>query len=344
MISQNRYWQKSRNKKKERVDILLTVSLAIFLLLVISKASFSQKIKISQITISTGSVGGIWYAICSSIADWVNARVAGYPLTAIPGSGGMGNPIRVARGDADIGVTFSPFLIMAQEGKTPYWEKYSNLRAICSLTSNSHHFLVARNIDAETLEEVVDKKIGLKMASGFPGDANYIILKLIFSELGIKEDKFKEWGGSILRIGTSGRVDLWKDRHINALHSLTQFPSAAITEAMATRGGKLLGLKEYVREALVQKFKFKKTIIPLGTYPGQNYPVPTVKLAMVIFTNQDAPEDAIYIFTKTVAESEERFKKTYGTFKNWKAEHMIEDLGIKIHEGAMKYYRERGWL
>jgi TRAP transporter TAXI family solute receptor len=323
--------------------IVFGMWLAVFLCLFVVDATSGQKIKIPKMTISTGSVGGIWYSICSSIADWVNVRVSGYPLTAIPGSGGMGNPIRIARGDADIGVTFSPFLVMASEGKPPYSKRYTNLRAICSLTSNSHHFLVAKNIEATNMEDIVEKKIGLKMSSGFPGDANYIILNLIFTELGMTEQNLKDWGGSIQRIGTSGRVDLWKDRHINALHSLTQFPDSGITEAMATRNGKLLGLTERIRDILVQKFKFKKTVIPADTYPGQDYPVPSVKLAMVLFTNLEAPEEAIYIFTKTVAESVERFKKAYGAFKDWESENMIENLEIPIHTGAMRYYKERGW-
>ncbi len=304
----------------------------------------SRHERLPLMTISTGNVGGSWYAICSSLADWVNSRVEGYPLTAIPGSGGMGNPIRVARGDADIGVTFSPFLVMAREGNKPYWENYPDLRAICSLTSNVHHFLVADNIEADTLEEVAQKKIGLKMASGFPGDANYIILNLIFDELGMTEQDIEAWGGELMRIGTSGRVDLWKDRHINALHTLTQIPDASVTEAMATRNGKLLGLSEPIRDILVEKFHFKKTVIPGKTYPDQSYAVPSVKLAMVLFTHRNVSEEAVYIFTRTIAENEARFRESYGTFKEWNAEDMVNDLGIEVHPGALKYYKERGWM
>lgn len=294
--------------------------------------------------ISTGSVGAGHYNICSSIADWVNARVSGYPITAVPGSGGIGNPIRVSRKDAEIGVSYGPFLKMASEGgEKPYTQAYPNLRAICSLTSNSQHILVSKDIDAVTLEDVISKKIGLKIATGFPGTSDRFILQLILGELGATEKTIKEWGGTIQQIGTSGRVDLWKDRHINALHSSIEFPAAAITEAMASRKGKLLGLTETVRDHLVQKFGFIKTEIPLKTYPGQNYPVPTLKLTMVLFTTEDVDEDAIYIFTRTVAESQERLRKAYGAFKNWKAEDMIQNLGIPIHKGALKYYNERGW-
>jgi TRAP-type uncharacterized transport system substrate-binding protein len=65
---------------------------------------------------------------------------------------------------------------------------------------------------------------------------------------------------------------------------------------------------------------------------------------MVLFTTMDADENAIYLFAKTIAESQDRFHKAYGTFKDWKPEDMIQNLGIPIHEGALKYYKERGWI
>jgi len=304
-----------------------------------------QKIKIPIMTISTGSVGAGHFSICSSIADWVNARVNGHPITAVPGSGGIGNPMRVGKGLADMGVSYEPFLRMAREGKkAPYIQSYPNLRSICSLTSNSQHFLVAKNIEANFLEEVINEKVRLKIATGFPGTSDLFILQLVLAELGITEEDIKQWGGSVQHIGTSGRVDLWKDLHINALHSSIEFPAAAITEAMVSRRGHLLGLTETVRNNLVEKLGFIKTEIPPRTYPGQNNPVPTVKLTMVLFTTKDANEDSIYIFTRTIAESQDRFRKAYGAFKDWKAEDMIQHLGIPIHRGALKYYKERGWI
>jgi hypothetical protein len=65
---------------------------------------------------------------------------------------------------------------------------------------------------------------------------------------------------------------------------------------------------------------------------------------MVLFTHRDVSEEAVYVFTRTIAENESRFRESYGTFKEWKAEDMVNDLGIDIHPGALKYYKERGWL
>ena len=304
-----------------------------------------EKPSIPMMTISTGSVGAGHYNICSSIADWVNARLSGYPITAVPGSGGLGNPIRVGRGKADIGVSYGPFLIMAREGtQAPYTEKFSNLRSICSLISNSQHVLVAEEFDIKYLSDISREKIGLKLATGFPGSSDRFILKLALEEVGTTEENLRAWGGAFQQIGTSGRVSLWKDRHINAFHSSIEFPAAAVTEAMASRPGRLLSIRDSVRERLVDKFGFNKADIPAGTYPGQASPVATLQLTMVLFTTEAVDENAVYIFTRTIAESRERLQKSYGAFKDWVPENMVENLGIPIHGGALKYYRERGWL
>jgi TRAP transporter TAXI family solute receptor len=304
----------------------------------------AEKVKIPKMTISTGSVGAGWYTTCSSIADWTNEKLKGHPLTAVPGAGSVGNPARVTQGEADIGVSYGPLLKLAIKGKAPYEEKFPNLRAMFSLTANSHHFIVARQIEAKTLKDIVDKKIGLKMGSSFPGTSDNLVLENIFQVLGTSYKQMGKWGASVQLIGTAGRVGLWKDRHINGFHSLIEFPAAAITEAMASRPGRLLGLTEPIRDMLVKERGFVKVTIPPGTYPNQDYPVPTVQMKMVLFTTHDAPEEAIYLITKTVAESQERFRKAYGAFKYWKPEDMIKGLGIEVHKGSVKYYKERGWM
>jgi TRAP transporter TAXI family solute receptor len=263
----------------------------------------------------------------------------------VPGAGGIGNPTRIFKGDADIGVSYALFLSMARDGEYPYTEKHTNLRALFSLTSNTFHMLVDDSIEAKYFEDIVEKKIGLKLGTAFLGDSDYFVLEKIFGELGVTMDVLEAWGGSMQLVGTSERVAIWQDRHINALHSNIEYPAAAITEAMASRKGKLLGLTEPIRDMMVKKYGFVKTEIPPGTYPNQDYSVPTIMMPMVLFTTADAPMEAIYLITKVVAESEERFKAAYGAFKTWEPEGMVvEGLGIQIHEGALKYYRERGWV
>ena len=48
---------------------------------------------------------------------------------------------------------------------------------------------------------------------------------------------------------------------------------------------------------------------------------------------------------KSVFDNLDRFKRLHPAFKDLKAEEMIEaGLSAPLHEGAVRYYKERGWL
>jgi TRAP transporter TAXI family solute receptor len=56
-------------------------------------------------------------------------------------------------------------------------------------------------------------------------------------------------------------------------------------------------------------------------------------------------EDAVYAVVKSVFENFDAFKKLHPAFANLKPEEMIADgLSAPLHDGAAKYYREKGWI
>ncbi|MAK85460.1 MAG: C4-dicarboxylate ABC transporter substrate-binding protein, partial [Pseudomonas sp.] len=53
----------------------------------------------------------------------------------------------------------------------------------------------------------------------------------------------------------------------------------------------------------------------------------------------------VYQLVKSVFENIERFQRLHPAFKDLKPEEMIEvGLSAPLHEGAERYYKERGWL
>lgn len=55
-------------------------------------------------------------------------------------------------------------------------------------------------------------------------------------------------------------------------------------------------------------------------------------------------DEVVYLITKTVAEMKDRLVKVNPAFQRWEPGMMPKGLGIDIHPGAVKYYKERGWL
>jgi TRAP-type uncharacterized transport system substrate-binding protein len=55
--------------------------------------------------------------------------------------------------------------------------------------------------------------------------------------------------------------------------------------------------------------------------------------------------DAVYTLTKAVFENFDEFKKLHPAFANLDPKKMVADgLSAPLHEGALKYYREKGWV
>jgi len=53
----------------------------------------------------------------------------------------------------------------------------------------------------------------------------------------------------------------------------------------------------------------------------------------------------VYEVVKAVFDNFDRFKKLHPAFENLKEEEMIKDgLSAPLHDGAAKYYKERGWI
>jgi TRAP transporter TAXI family solute receptor len=120
-------------------------------------------------------------------------------------------------------------------------------------------------------------------------------------------------------------------------------PASAVIELMSGRDAELISLSDEVRDSLAEKWGFQKLTIPAGDYPNQPEAVQTVGLPFVVFASTNLDADLVYQLTKSVAENADRMGDSHAAFKTWNPEEMGKGLGIELHEGAARYYAERGW-
>jgi uncharacterized protein len=62
-------------------------------------------------------------------------------------------------------------------------------------------------------------------------------------------------------------------------------------------------------------------------------------------TSSKVPADEVYEVTKAVFDNFDEFKKLHPAFAHLDPKSMISaGLSAPLHEGAMRYYREKGWI
>ncbi|MBL4876923.1 MAG: TAXI family TRAP transporter solute-binding subunit, partial [Cohaesibacteraceae bacterium] len=117
-----------------------------------------------------------------------------------------------------------------------------------------------------------------------------------------------------------------------------------LTQAITARNGKVFSLPDAIVENMVSKWGYVPFTIPAGTYKGQDHPANSLNLSTVIFTTADMDDQIVYNMVKEMAENHDRLIAAYGGFKRWKPADLPIGHPIPTHPGAVKYYKERGWL
>ena len=67
-------------------------------------------------------------------------------------------------------------------------------------------------------------------------------------------------------------------------------------------------------------------------------------LATVVASSKTSP-DLVYQVVKAVFDNFDEFKKLHPALANLTPENMVKDgNSAPLHEGALRYYREKGWV
>jgi len=99
-----------------------------------------------------------------------------------------------------------------------------------------------------------------------------------------------------------------------------------------------------IDKLIADKPYYRNATIPAGMYNNKE-DVKTFGVGATFVTSSDVPEEVVYEVVKAVFENLDQFKKLHPAFANLKAEEMIKDgLSAPLHDGAIKYYKEKGMM
>ena len=316
---------------------------ALSLSLALGGAAVAQE-RIDGVEIISGSPTGGWFPVASMIAEIVNQNYEGQPTSVVPGAGGVGNPLRVGTGQSEIGISYGPVLKLAREGNNDLYtgEGFPELRAIAGMTSNALHLVTTGDI---TFESMAASKPSMAVATGPTGSTELFMLGEVLAAYGMSADDISDWGGSVQLLNTSERSDGWSNRQFDMVNFFINPPASQVVQLMSNRpDSRIMTVSDAVAEKLMEDWGMLKVTIPAGTYPNQDADVITLGMPYIYFATTDLDDDFVYNFTKAIAENKERLVATHASFGDWQPEAMAQGVGIPLHPGAERYYRERGWI
>jgi TRAP transporter TAXI family solute receptor len=314
-------------------------------LLLVGGQGHAQDAEHASATFISGGPTGTWFPTATAISEMVNENYAGQPVSTIPGKGAIGNPLSVGSGKADFGLSYGPFLLAIYNGNNPILERdgLKNLRAIANVVPNTVQIVLAGDVDDDAFASVKDGG-EVRIGVGAKGSSNLFGIERIMEEYGTDFAGIEAAGGTVMEGQQQGLLDAFLNRQIDIYTNTVGTRSSDLQQALAARDARLFDMPESIRDEMVKNWGYVKYDIPAGTYSGQDEPVKSLNLSTVVFTTAEMDDEIVYNMVKEMAENRDRLISAYGGFENWQPDVMPLGHPIPTHPGALRYFKEAGWI
>jgi TRAP transporter TAXI family solute receptor len=287
--------------------------------------------------IGTGGTGGTYYPVGGMIANAISTPTL--VSTAVASNGSVANVNAIVSGESESGFSQADVATWAYTGTGVYEgkPKVDILRAIANLYPESVHLVVKKGLGVKSPADLKGKRVSLDE----PGSGTLINAKAILAAYGVTEKDIKP---EYLKPNQAG--EKLKDGSVDAFFFTGGYPAGAISELAATTGIELVPMAGPQADKLRGELKFfAADEIPAGTYKD----VPATKTVAVgaqWVTSTKMSADVVYAVTKAMWSDKTRAVLDAGHAKGKaiRKETALLGLGIPLHPGAEKFYKEAGLL
>ncbi|HWP10556.1 MAG TPA: TAXI family TRAP transporter solute-binding subunit [Ramlibacter sp.] len=294
------------------------------------------------ITIGTGGVTGVYYAAGGAICRLVNKDRAKHGIRcSVESTGGsVFNVNTIKAGELDLGFSQSDVQYNATKGLGQFKDAgaWADQRAVFSVHPEPFTVVARKEANIKAFTDFKGKRFNV----GNPGSGTRASMEELLAAMGWKLGDFSL--ASELKADEHGPALC--DGKIDGFFYGVGHPSANIQDPTTSCGAKLVSVTgPAVDKLIAEKPYYAKAVIPGGLYPNNPEPTTTYGVLATVVASTKAPPETVYQVVKAVFDNFEEFKKLHPALAHLKPENMVKDgLSAPLHEGAARYYKEKGWI
>ncbi|GAA0597596.1 TAXI family TRAP transporter solute-binding subunit [Virgibacillus siamensis] len=293
--------------------------------------------EITNLTMGTGSVGGVYYPLGGEMANlWTdNIDVEGFDVSSVESGASVENIAKVQAGEFQLGIAQNTTMVNAVNQKGEFKGKeINNVGVIGSLYPEALQVVTLESTGIESIEDLKGKKVAI----GPPGGATREAAELVLRAYGIEEGDFQAY-----EEGFGDAKSKLQNGTIDASFAVVGVPSSTTNElANATGEVKFLDIDGKALDKVLEKSQYEAYTVEPGTYEWQKEPVKTITaMALLLASTEQVSEDLGYKITKTLYEKSGNM--TIAQAKLITKDSALTGVGdLPLHPGAEKYFKEIG--
>jgi hypothetical protein len=298
-------------------------------------AAFALPVAAQQVTFMTGPQGGSWIPLGGALKGMWETAIPGLQIQATPGAG-IANVRGVDEGKAHIGFGNSSTTVDGLAGNAPYPKKVTKVCQLANLYPQ--YFQVVATSEAK-VNSLADLK-GKTLVTQSKGNTAEILTSTVLQLNGLSYQSLAKVN---FQAAYTDAVSLVKDGHAQVFTLGTTAPASAVMDLASARDVKLVPVDDKTMAELKKLNPgYNKLIIKAGTYPKQDKDVPVIGYSTHVVVACDLPEDVVYKMAKTMASNVDGMAAVVKSISGLTAKDMALDIGVPLHKGAAKFYKEVG--
>lgn len=305
--------------------------------------------------IGTGGAGGTYFPIGGTIANGISSPpgsracddggqcgVPGLIAIAQSTTASVFNNAAVQNGQLEAGLAAADVTRSMYFGEGKFEGKpHPKLRVVANLYPEDLHLVLPKGETINDLGDLAGKRVGIAQS----GSGTQVGVLEMLAEWGVTRDNMEE-----AELNNSQSAERLADGQIDAYFYAAGWPVAAMVQLSSTKGMNLHSFSEAdllkINELIPAYIPSK---IPAGVYEGIDTETLTPAVSAFLNVSSDLSEDLVYQLTKALWNDNTRKMLDNGHAKGKQitpetALDGVIALGVPLHPGAEKFYKEAGLL
>jgi len=305
---------------------------------------------VEYVKMSTLGPGSSPNLVMTTFATMVNQKSGGKIEIQVNATGAATkHALEAAQGKIDL-YMYSPLVHSFMMQKKAMYTKIDDapalskkLRALFSFPIGVYHIAVFADSGITSLQDIKGKKVFLGPPSGA---ATRIMDGLVKALTGYQAGKDYE----AVKLGWGPAEQAFQDGQLDVYMNPTNAPSPVFQQVALTRKIRFLGIpREQLKNPDVEKLYDRPGgaigMLPKGTYGANQVnesDVLTIKAVVGIGAGEHVPADLVYHMTKSFWDNLPAEAKGTPWLRALERDAVFEQMNMKLHPGAARYYREIG--
>jgi TRAP transporter TAXI family solute receptor len=290
-----------------------------------------------QVTLMTGPQGGVWVPLGGALKGMWEKAIPGLQVTSTPGAG-IANVRGVDEGKVQLGFGNSSSTVDGLAGRAPFPKKVTK---VCQMANLYPQFFQVVALQSAKVNSFAELK-GKSLVTQSRGNTGELLTDLI---LQANDMTYKSLSKVNFQASYTDAVSLMKDGHVQVFTLGTTAPASAVMDLASGRDVNLVPVDDKTM-AYMKNLNpgYNRLIIKAGTYPKQTQDVPAIGYLTHLIVACDMPEKTVYEMVKTMATNVPSLVAVSKAMEGLTPKVMASDIGVPLHPGAAKYYKEVGAL